>query len=84
MPHPAVNKLSLSQVFDGVTGKPKPEAVMRHFVQEGRLEEDAALAILNKATALLRAEMTMLEMEAPVTGELLFTWGRFPYSSITN
>ena len=41
---------------------------MSHFVREGRLEEEAALALLNEAAGLLRAEQTMIEVEAPVTG----------------
>ena len=41
---------------------------MKHFVREGRLEEEAALVILTEATALLRAEDTMIDVEAPITG----------------
>ena len=72
MPHPATKKLSVSEVFDGDTGKPQPEIVMKHFVREGRLEEKAALVILTEATALLRAENTMIDVEAPVTGLVIF------------
>ena len=69
MPPPAVTKLSLSEVFDGETRRPRPGTVMAHFVREGRLEEEAALAIINQAAALLRLENTMIEVEAPVTGK---------------
>ena len=68
MPHPATKKLSVSEVFDGDTGKPLADVVMKHFVREGRLEEEAALVILTEATALLRAEDTMIDVEAPITG----------------
>ena len=68
MPHPATTKLSVSEVFEGDTGKPQPDIIMKHFVREGRLEEEAALVILTQATALLRAENTMIDVEAPVTG----------------
>ena len=68
MPHPAIKKLSVSEVIDGETGKPRADIVMKHFVNEGRLEEEAALLILTEATALLRAENTMIDVEAPVTG----------------
>ena len=69
VPQPAVTKLSVSDVFDGETGKPRPITVMRHFVREGRLEEETALAIILQAGALLREESTMIEIEAPVTGK---------------
>ena len=68
MPHPATTKLSVSEVFEGDTGKPQPDIIMKHFVREGRLEEEAALVILTQATDLLRAENTMIDVEAPVTG----------------
>ena len=68
VPHPAIKKLSVSEVFDVETGKPRADTVMKHFVKEGRLEEEAALLILTEATALLRAENTMIDVEAPVTG----------------
>ena len=66
-----MTKLSLSEVFDGEKGKPRPVTVMRHFVREGRLEEEAALAIILQAGALLREESTMIEIEAPVTGKAI-------------
>ena len=69
VPQPAVTKLSVSEVFDEETGKPRPITVMRHFVREGRLEEETALAIILQAGALLREESTMIEIEAPVTGK---------------
>ena len=68
VPHPATKKLSVSEVIDGDTGKPLADVVMKHFVREGRLEEEAALVILTEATALLRAEDTMIDVEAPITG----------------
>ena len=68
VPHPAIKKLSVSEVFDVETGKPRADTVMKHFVKEGRLEEEAALLILTEATALLRAENTMIDVKAPVTG----------------
>ncbi|KIK81972.1 hypothetical protein PAXRUDRAFT_735013 [Paxillus rubicundulus Ve08.2h10] len=47
--------------------KPNLVFLKNHFFREGRLREDHALWILEKATALLRDEPTVLEIDAPVT-----------------
>jgi hypothetical protein len=38
-----------------------------HFYREGRLTEDQALFILNKASEVLKTEPNLLEVEAPIT-----------------
>jgi len=47
----------------------KPDVVFlkNHFYREGRLTEDQALYILEKATEILRSEPNVLEVEAPIT-----------------
>jgi len=51
-------------------GKPDVEFLKDHFFREGRIKEEHALYIIDKATQLLRAEPNVLTVDAPVTGAL--------------
>lgn len=66
VPLPPQHKLTIEDIF-GEGNKPNIELLKEHFVLEGRLEEDAALAIINQGSDVLRQEETMLYIEAPVT-----------------
>ena len=48
--------------------KPDHAFLKNHFYREGRLSEEQALYILEKATEILRAEPNLLYVDAPVTG----------------
>lgn len=67
MPLPPSKKLTTAEVYDS-KGKPKIDVLKQHFVAEGRLSDECALRIIQEGTALLRAEKTMLDIDAPVTG----------------
>jgi len=56
--------------FFSKTDKGKPDVLFlkNHFYREGRIKEEHALFIVDKATQLLRAEPNVLTVDAPVTG----------------
>ena len=57
-------------IFYSKTDKSKPDIpfLKNHFYREGRIKEEHALFIIEKATQLLRAEPNVLTIDAPVTG----------------
>ena len=52
--------------------KPDIAFLKNHFYREGRLTEDQALFIIERASELLRQEPNILEIDAPITGTHLF------------
>ncbi|XP_004365567.2 calcineurin A alpha [Capsaspora owczarzaki ATCC 30864] len=64
-PAPAANRLTIEEAYKD--DKVDFELIKRHFVSEGRLSEDLALRILREGTAVLRAEETLLNIDAPIT-----------------
>ncbi len=52
--------------------KPDVSFLKNHFYREGRLTEEQALWIIEKATELLRKEPNVLNVDAPITGVFQF------------
>jgi serine/threonine-protein phosphatase 2B catalytic subunit len=51
------------------SSKPDLDFIKNHFLREGRLSNEQALAILKKGTAILKTEETLLDLESPLTGK---------------
>ena len=68
---PAMNIPTDEQFFSKTEkGKPDIAYLKNHFYREGRLTEEHALYIIEKATEILHTEPNLLHVDAPVTGVL--------------
>ena len=51
--------------------KPDIAFLKNHLYREGRLSEEQALWILDQGTQLLRLEPNVLQVDAPITGNVI-------------
>jgi len=65
VPIPERALLALPTLF--ANGVPDYEILKEHLLKEGKLEENAANALIDMATAVLHDEPTLLELDAPFT-----------------
>ncbi|XP_067879366.1 serine/threonine-protein phosphatase 2B catalytic subunit gamma isoform-like [Heterodontus francisci] len=66
IPIPPSRRLTMKDVY--LEGKPRFDVIKAHFIKEGRLEEDAAIKIIEDGAAIFRKERTLIEVDAPITG----------------
>eukprot|EP01101_Sappina_pedata_P010033 TRINITY_DN621_c0_g1_i1.p1 TRINITY_DN621_c0_g1~~TRINITY_DN621_c0_g1_i1.p1 ORF type:complete len:685 (-),score=246.37 TRINITY_DN621_c0_g1_i1:94-2148(-) len=60
--------LGVGDIFDqGLDHAPNMVLLTDHFYKEGKITNQAAITILNKAEDILRKEPNLLELEAPIT-----------------
>ncbi len=85
VPSPPNIRLTIADLFDNQTGggKPKIDRLREHLLAEGRLEEDAALMIIERGEALLRAENNLIDVEAPITGTINKIFKNQPFLCIS-
>ena len=72
VPHPATNKPKDEEFFayDSNGARiPNLDFIRAHFLAEGKLTEQQAIYILERATDLLSREPNLLSVPSPVTGE---------------
>jgi serine/threonine-protein phosphatase 2B catalytic subunit len=67
VPYPATALLDLKDVFDESTGKPRVNVIRTHFINEGRLNENVALKLVNDAAGLMHKEPNVLVLNDPIT-----------------
>lgn len=83
VPPPATTKPTEAEFFTrDATGdlKPNPPFLKQHFFHEGRLTEEQALFILERATELLRTEENVVNVQSPVTSDFLSNISRVSFA----
>lgn len=63
---PYTRKATIEEVYNE-NGLPNIEKLIEIFTQEGRLDPDLAIKILDDAMAIFREEPNMISRDAPIT-----------------
>jgi serine/threonine-protein phosphatase 2B catalytic subunit len=71
VPAPATNIPTDEEIFSK-NKKVNLEFMKQHFLREGRLSNKQALNIIHAATAILKSETTLLDIDSPLTGMVIF------------
>jgi len=75
VPLPAANRLSIEELYSvtregaEATKVPNCSLLRDHFAAEGRLDNAAAVKLLEDASRLLRQEPSLLRLSAPINGQ---------------
>ncbi len=70
---PPTQLLTIDDIFVNEHEPPKLETLRTHLFGEGRLTEKAALKIIEETAAILKSENNLIELEAPITGNLILS-----------
>eukprot|EP00163_Fabomonas_tropica_P029698 TRINITY_DN646_c0_g1_i1.p1 TRINITY_DN646_c0_g1~~TRINITY_DN646_c0_g1_i1.p1 ORF type:complete len:506 (+),score=140.78 TRINITY_DN646_c0_g1_i1:565-2082(+) len=62
---PRPEPLPRSEMFKN--GKPDPEVLKAHFLNEGKLANEDAIELIEQATAIFKSESTLLTLDTPMT-----------------
>ena len=63
--YPETKKLTIDEIFDQ-HDRPRNDLIKKHFFDEGRLEESAALKIIHDANQILKSERNLIRVSQPV------------------
>lgn len=66
---PPAYRLSMQDVYDPITNRPRLQSLLEHMQKEGRLEEDVASRIVQEAGVILRKEPNVVEVTAPMASK---------------
>lgn len=67
VPYPRASLLTEEQLFDRSTGLPSISRLKKHLKEEGRLDEQCALRLVELAHQIFQNEPNIVRIERPVT-----------------
>ncbi|XP_055354934.1 serine/threonine-protein phosphatase 2B catalytic subunit gamma isoform-like isoform X2 [Paramacrobiotus metropolitanus] len=66
LPMPPAYRLTVQDVYDPATSRPRLPLLLEHMSREGRLEEEAAVKVIQEGAAILKKEPNIIEITAPM------------------